>query len=69
MKLHSDEQKNNLAWILEGNRRHNYQLIKDWQAEASMSVGRYNPETKKGPTSWPSRMPRASAMLRYGVND
>jgi len=67
--IHSDEQKNNLAWILEGNRKHNYQLIQDWQSEASMSVGRYNPDTKKGPSSWPSRMPRAAAMLRYGVND
>jgi len=69
MKLHSDEQKHHLVWILEGNRRHNYQVIKDWQTEASMSVGIYNPRTRTGPSSWPSRKPRATAMLRYGVND
>ena len=65
----SNESKKNLAYILDRNRRHNYQLIKDWQAEASMSVGQYNPDTKKGPSSWPSNKPRASAMLRYGVNE
>ena len=36
---------NGLRLLLEQNREHNSKVVQNWQDEASMSVGRYNPLT------------------------
>jgi hypothetical protein len=59
--------KKPLQLLLKENRIRNREIVKAFPTEASMSVGIYNSRTKKGPSSWPSGKPRATAMLRYGV--
>ena len=33
--------------LLKQNREHNRKVMKKWQGETSMSIGRYNPSTKQ----------------------